>query len=189
MITKSTLSILGLYNFDPTIFDEFNLPAVITEKGNEHLVFENILLEYAELEVLYPDPAVMKQAIGVWSQSRFQNWTKMARVLYEDYDPFINIKRDERREITQTRNLSETGNAENKVSAWNEATYSNRSKTDTSSTDTGTISTLETFHVEGDSAITDAQDVLRKEMEVRLMYDLIEIVVKEFKDKFLLQIY
>ncbi len=37
MITKSTLSILGLYNFDPTIFDEFSLPAEITDKGNEHL--------------------------------------------------------------------------------------------------------------------------------------------------------
>lgn len=189
MITKSTLSILGLYNFDNTIFDDFSLPAEITDKGNEHLVYESILLEYAELEVLYPDPSVMKQAIGVWSQSRFNNWTRMAEVLYENYDPFINIKRDERREITQTRNLAETGNAENKVSAWNDTAYSNRSKTDTSSTDTGTIHTLETFHVEGDSAITDAQDVLRKEMEVRIMYDLIDIIVKEFKDKFLLQIY
>lgn len=189
MITKSTLSILGLYNFAPDIFDDFHLPSQITDKGNEHLVYENILLEYAELEVLYPDPSVMKQAIGVWSESRFLTWSRMAQVLYENYDPFINIKRDERREITQTRNLAETGNAENKVSAWNDTAYSNRSKTDTSSTDTGTISTIETFHVEGDSAITDAQDVLRKEMEVRIMYDLIDIIVREFKDKFLLQIY
>lgn len=189
MITKATLSILGLYNFDPSIFDDFTLPAVITEKGNEHLVYENILLEYAELEVLYPDPAVMKQAIAVWSQSRFHTWTRMADVLYEDYDPFINIKRDERREITQTRDLASSGEAENKVSAWNDTTYSDRSKTGTSSTDTGTISTVETFHVEGDSAITDAQDVMKKEMDVRIAYDLIKIIVEEFKNKFLLQIY
>ena len=44
MITKSTLSILGLYRYDPTIFDDMSLPAVITEKGNEHLVYEQILL-------------------------------------------------------------------------------------------------------------------------------------------------
>lgn len=189
MITKATLSILGLYRFDPTIFNEMSLPAVITDKGDEHLVYEQILLEYAELEVLYPDPAIMKQAIAVWSQSRFHVWTRMADVLYEDYDPFINIKRDERREITQTRNLASTGEAENKVSAWNDTTYSDRSKTGTSSTDTGTVSTVETFHVEGDSAITDAQDVLKKEMEVRIKYDLINIIVREFKDHFLLQIY
>lgn len=189
MITNATLSILGLYNYAPDIFDDMHLPAVITEKGNEHLVYEQILLEYAELEVLYPDPAVMKQAISIWSQSRFHVWTRMATVLYENYDPFINIKRDERREITQTRDLESTGEAENKVSAWNDTTYSDRSKTGTTSTDTGTVTTVETFHVEGDSAITDAQDVLKKEMEVRITYDLIDIIVREFKDRFLLQIY
>ena len=189
MITNATLSILGLYNYAPDIFDDMYLPAVITEKGNEHLVYEQILLEYAELEVLYPDPAIMKQAISIWSQSRFHVWTRMATVLYENYDPFINIKRDERREITQTRDLESTGEAENKVSAWNDTTYSDRSKTGTTSTDTGTVTTVETFHVEGDSAITDAQDVLKKEMEVRITYDLIDIIVKEFKDRFLLQIY
>lgn len=189
MITKSTLSILGLYRYDPTIFDDMVLPAVITEKANEHLVYENILLEYAELEVLYPDPAVMKQAISIWSNSRFPVWTKMANVLYENYDPFVNIKRDERREITQTRDLESTGEAENKVSAWNDTQYSDRSKTGTTSSDTGTITTVETFHVEGDSAITDAQDVLKKEMEVRIAYDLINIIVNEFKQRFLLQIY
>ena len=70
MITKATLSILGLYRYDPTIFSEMWLPAVITDKGDEHLVYEQILLEYAELEVLYPDPAVMKQAISVLPSSR-----------------------------------------------------------------------------------------------------------------------
>lgn len=189
MITKATLSILGLYNFDPTIFDDFALPEVITSKMNEHLVYENILLEYAELEVLYPDPTIMKQAIAVWSQSRFHAWTRMANVLYENYDPFINIKRDERREITQTRDLESTGEAENKISAWNDTTYQDRSKTGTTSTDTGTVTTVETFHVEGDSAITDAQDVMKKEMDVRIAYDLIKIIVEEFKEKFLLQIY
>lgn len=189
MITQSTMSILGLYQYDPTIFNDMALPAVITDKGNEHLVYENILLEYAELEVLYPDPAVMKQAIAVWSQSRFHVWTRMADVLYEDYDPFINIKRDEHREITQTRDLASEGEAENKISAWNDTTYADRSKTGTTSTDTGTVTTVEDFHVEGDSAITDAQDVLKKEMEVRIRFDLIDIIVREFKNRFLLSIY
>jgi len=189
MITKSTLSILGLYNYDNTIFDDMALPAVITDKGNEYLVHGSILLEYAEMEVLYPDPVIMKQAIAIWSKSRFQAWTKMADVLYENYDPFINIKRDEIRTITQERDLAGTGTSTNKVSAWNAASYSDRSMNDTSTTDTGTITTTENFHVEGDSAITDAQDVLRKEMEVRIKYELINIIKEEFKERFLLQIY
>ena len=189
MITKSTLSILGLYNYDPTLFDDFKLPAVITDKGNEYLVYSSILLEYAEMEVLYPDPNVMKQAIAIWSKSRFQAWTRMARVLYEDYDPFINIKRDEVRIVTQERDLAGSGTSENKVSAWNSTDYADRSMNDTHTTDTGTVTTTDSFHVEGDSAITDAQDVLKKEMDVRIKYDLINIIKEEFKQRFLLQIY
>lgn len=189
MITKSTLSILGLYNYDPTIFDDMALPAVITDKGDEYLVHGAILLEYAELEVLYPDPVVMKQAIRIWSRSRYQAWTRMAEVLYENYDPFINIKRDEVRTITQERNLAGTGKSTNKVSAWNTNAYSDRSMNDTSTTDTGTVTTTENFHVEGDSAITDAQDVLKKEMDVRIKYNLIDIIKEEFKTRFLLEIY
>lgn len=189
MITKSTLSILGLYNYDPTIFDDMALPAVITDKGNEYLIHSSILLEYAEMEVLYPDPNVMKQAIAIWSKSRFHAWTRMAEVLYEDYDPYINIKRDEVRVITQERDLAGSGTSTNKVSAWNANTYSDRSMNDTQTTDTGTITTTESFHVEGDSAITDAQDVLRKEMDVRIEYDLINIIKEEFKTRFLLEIY
>ena len=189
MITKSTLSILGLYNYDPTIFDDMALPAVITDKGNEYLVYSSILLEYAEMEVLYPDPNIMKQAIAIWSKSRFHAWTRMADVLYENYDPFINIKRDEIRTITQERNLAGTGTSTNKVSAWNATDYADRSMNDTSTTDTGTVTTTENFHVEGDSAITDAQDVLRKEMDVRIKYDLINIIKEEFKPRFLLEIY
>lgn len=189
MITKSTLSILGLYNYDPTIFDDMALPSVITDKGNEYLIHSSILLEYAEMEVLYPDPNVMKQAIAIWSKSRFQAWTHMAKVLYEDYDPFVNIKRDEVRVVTQERDLAGSGTSTNKVSAWNANTYSDRSMNDTQTTDTGTITTTDSFHVEGDSAITDAQDVLRKEMDVRIEYDLIKIIKEEFKQRFLLQIY
>ena len=187
MITEATMSILGLYRADNTIFSEMTLPDEITTHLNDYLVYENILLQYAELEVLYPDPDVMKHAISIWSKSRLHTWNRMAEVLYEDYDPYINIKRDERREITQTRNLASSGEAENKVSAWNLDVAAGNCPP--SSTDTGTVSTIETFHVEGDSAITDAQDVLRKEMEVRIAYDLIDIIVREFKERFLLQIY
>ena len=185
MITKATLSILGLYRYDPTIFSEMWLPAVITDKGDEHLVYEQILLEYAELEVLYPDPAVMKQAIAVWSQSRIQAWTRMARVLYENYDPFINIKRDETRTITETRDLADQNTG--KVSAWNESDFTDRTQTDASQK--GTVTTEEHFHVEGDSAITDAQDVLKKEMDVRIRYDLYRLILAEFKERFLIGVY
>lgn len=181
----AVISILGLYSYDPTIFDGLVLP----DELDHDVMVNNIVMNFAELEVIYPDPGFIKNAIAQWSASRIQTWERMQKVLYEEYDPFINIKRDEHRTITETRDLTASGDATGKVSAWNETDFSNRNKTETSSSDTGTIVTDETFHVEGDSAITDAQDVLKKEMDVRLRFNLYNIIQEEFKQRFLLMIY
>ena len=180
-----TMSILGLYSYDPTIFDDMLLPS---ELDHDTMV-NNIVMNLAELEVLYPDPDFMKDAIKQWSRMRIQSWERMQTVLYADYDPFVNIKRDEHRVITETRDLAAGGEATGKVSAWNEENFTDRNRTETNTTDTGTVITDETFHVEGDSAITDAQDVLKKEMDVRLRFNLYSIIQEEFKQRFLLMIY
>lgn len=181
----ANLSILGLYTWDNTIFDNMVLPAEI----DKDILVDNILMDYAELEVLYPDSEFMKSAIGSWSKARLRTWSKMANVLYEDYDPFINIKRDETRTITQERDLQGSGIGENSVSAWNETDYTNRNKTDTVNYETGTVTTTEHFHVEGDSAITDAQDVARKEIELRSENDMYQIIKNDFKRRFLIMVY
>lgn len=185
MFHQATLSILGLYNWDNTIFDDLTVPAQVDKDD----LVKNILLEFAELEVLYPDPSIMKEAIEKWSDIRLAAWQKMATVLYTVYDPFVNIKRDENRTITETRNLAGSSTGTDKVNAFNETTLVDRSQEQLYTSDTGTITTQEYYHVEGDSAITDAQDVLRKEMDVRIAYDLNRIILDEFKSRFLLQIY
>ena len=181
MAWRTKLSLLGLYNWDNTIFDGLKLPS---ELDKEELV-NNLLMELAELTILYTDSDFMKKAISSWSSIRLHTWERMAKVLYEDYDPFINIKRDEVRTIVQERDLMGTGNT--KVNAWETNTPQDQNSSET--TDTGTIKTTETFHVEGDSAITDAQDVLKKELDVRLQYDMYRIIIEEFKQRFCLLIY
>lgn len=189
MAWRTKLSLLGLYNWDSTIFDGLKLPS---ELNKEELV-NNLLMELAELTVLYTDSDFMKKAITSWSTIRYHTWERMAKVLYEDYEPFINIKRDEVRTILQERDLRGTGenNTSTKVNAWETEIPqdSTSSNSDSSTTDTGTVKTTETFHVEGDSAITDAQDVLKKELDVRLQYDMYRIIIEEFKQRFCLLIY
>ena len=58
---KATLSILGLYNYDNSIFDDMQLPTALTGRKDE--IKEDILLECAEFEILYPDSDFMKFAI------------------------------------------------------------------------------------------------------------------------------
>ena len=185
MARGSRISIQGLYHWNPDLFSGLVLPSDL----DKDTFIDNLLMEYAELEVIYPDPEFMQDAIGRWSQMRLHAWEKMEQVLYEDYDPFINIKRDETRTITEARDLKGTGDTTGKVSAWNDSGFTDRAKDESTSTQTGTVTTTEHFHVEGDSAITDAQDVLKKEMDVRIKYDLYRIILAEFKERFCLLVY
>lgn len=179
------ISLYGLYVTDPTIFDNFQLP----EEVNKEELITNLLLEVGELETIYPDSDVMKLSIGAWSRGMIRGWDMIATVLYEKYDPFVNIKRDEVRTITQTRNLQNTGRSTNSVNAWNSTDPATRDINEGIGTDTGTVSTTEHFHVEGDSAITDAQDVAKKEVELRVTCNLYKIITQDFKKRFCLMVY
>lgn len=213
----ATMSILGLYQWDNSIFDAMVVPSQI----DKDTLVMNILDECAELEILYTNPDFIKNAIGYWSLRRYHAWDKLQTVLYENYDPFVNIKRDEIRTIAQTRNLANTTNETRNLAGSNNETRTladttstnaydsgtgtvretidrtgtdNFSTTDTGTrnvtgSDTGTIITTENFHVEGDSAITDAQDVAVKESKLRLEYDLYNIIIDEFKRRFCLLVY
>lgn len=192
MARGSRVSILGLYSYDPTLFDKMELPEQIDRTS-----FVNyLLLQTSELPLLYGDSDFMKNMIGIWSANRIGVWEKMAKVLYEDYDPFINIKRDEERTETETRDLKTDGSVlsstQNNVNAWDrvEQPSTGSETTDSSSvTNIGTITRHETYHLEGDSAITDAQDVARKEIQMRQQFNLITIIINEFKTEFCLNIY
>lgn len=171
---KAYISMLTLLQYDEDLFENLQLPSVL----DKDVFINELVAETAELEVIYPDPEIMSQMIGNWSASRIHSWNKIATVLYEEYDPFINIKRDE------VRTIESSGESENGVSAWNQqSAYTNRDR------NTGSSLVKETFHVEGDSAITDAQDVARKEVDLRMKADLFRIILNDFKARFCLSVY
>lgn len=168
------LSLLGMYNYSPDLFDLLQLPDEI----NRDVFIQNLLAETAEQEVIYPDAEILKQVIGAWSASRLHAWEKIAAVTFaQNYDPFVNVSRDE------VRTIETSGEQTGQVSAWDSSAFINRGK------DIGTSTVTETFHVEGDSAINDSQDIIRKEADVRLKYDLFQIIINEFRNRFCLMIY
>lgn len=179
------MSVLTLYNWDESLFSNFRIP----EQLDKVTLVRNLLLETAELEVIYPDPEILKQAISVWSNSRLHTWEKICEVLYLEYDPLVNIRRDEVRTIKSTGASTSSGSSVDQVSAWNDADFANRGKTDDSGKTDTSHETTETLHIEGDSAITDAQDVIRKEMDVRIKYDMYRIILNEFKERFCVMVY
>lgn len=103
---KATISILGLYNFDNTLFDNMVLPSGI----DRDTVINNMLLELAELEVIYSNFDVLKMSIGMWSKKELPVWEKLYATTQFEYDPISNYDRTEEWTEKETRDLKNSNN-------------------------------------------------------------------------------
>lgn len=99
------LSPLGLYNWDETLFDLMQIPSAL----DKTTLVQNILAETAELEVLYPNPVVMKNLLGVWSVKQLDVWNRLYATTQYDYNPIENYNRYETGSDDGTGSTSHAG--------------------------------------------------------------------------------
>lgn len=105
---RATLSILGLYQHDQTLFDEMIIPAVL----DRQTLIDNILYESASLEAYYSNPDFMKFMIGRWSFMNQTVWEKMLATTTLEYNPIHNYDRTE--EWSENEKMLDTRNATGK---------------------------------------------------------------------------
>lgn len=161
---RATLSILGLYQREPTLFDELELPGSM----NKDVLIDNILYEAATLEAYYPDPNFMKFMIGRWSFMNQSVWQKLYDTTVLEYNPIFNYDRTEewseneqmldKRTLTGKEMETSTDNSsgeirssgtvqsELNVSGYNESSYVPREQT-IETPDTLTSNTSETDRI------------------------------------------
>lgn len=150
------ITILTMYNIDNTIFDdlmlpEYHFPRMIEYSDlfliegwtlDKETLINNIILECAELDLIYTDPEFLKFAIKNWAAKEYPVWKALYETLFYRYNPIWNkdgtIKESER----QIRNLvieNERSKQNNSVSS--SVDSENIDDTDnTAITNTGTIS-------------------------------------------------
>lgn len=85
----ATISIKGLYDIHPEIFQYFQLPDDVTMSRD--IFINTIIVECAELELLYPDPNIMENLINLWTAAELPNWTRYYAALAHEYDPLWNV--------------------------------------------------------------------------------------------------
>lgn len=108
MSNGANLSIMGLYNYDPTVLDMMVFPDGFTDAQKQN-VKDNILVECAELEFLYPAPEVAKNIIGIWSRKELPYWTRVYKASLAKYDPIENYRRNETETISDGRTEEHSG--------------------------------------------------------------------------------
>lgn len=146
MSIKQTLSLMGMYNWDNTLLDSLvavlptpdKIPTVYHDLYYPGLPIDteqfkiNLLLETAELEVLYTDPDFLKLAIGAWANKENQKWQLMYNTMYYKYNPIWNKDGTITYTETETRNLSSDIDRNNtRTESIDETTTQNLTQTDT----------------------------------------------------------
>ena len=90
---RARLDLLGIYQFDNTVLDLLELPE--DEDGNEVIdrdtLKDNLLMDTAEMEILYPDASFLKLAIGSWSKKQVPIWTELYNSTQFEYNPIWNV--------------------------------------------------------------------------------------------------
>ena len=90
---RSRLDLLGIYNFDNTVLDLLEVPE--DEDGNELIdkdtLKDNLLMDTAEMEILYPDASFLKLAIGAWSKKQVPIWSELYASTQYKYNPIWNV--------------------------------------------------------------------------------------------------
>lgn len=130
---KARLSILGMYNYDNTIFDDFQLP----DRIPRDMLLNNLLLECAEFGCIYPDTGFFKMALKSWSEMELSTWNWLLDTQNYDYNPIwnVDVHDSERIDNKETRNLQGTNNETRNLAGTNNNTKN------LTTTDTGTVNT------------------------------------------------
>ena len=88
---KSKLSILGLLQEDPTILSGLIVP----EGLDAAILTDYIMMECADLEILYPEPTLLKQLITSWATARQHSWERLYLSTVQQYNMIHNYDRTE----------------------------------------------------------------------------------------------
>lgn len=160
------LSIVGMYEYDNSIFDGLDVPTYTDENGIVHVVdkdavIKSILLNCAELELVYSQFETMKLAIGVWSAAEQDTWSKMFATQKAEYNPLWNVDADIVN-IGSVMGFNESSN-------WSDAAKETQRRT-------------------GNIGVTASQDLIQKERDVA-DFSIIRFITESFKKRFCIMVY
>lgn len=97
---RATIDLIGMYTYDKTLLDTLVIPQAL----DKEVLKDNLLMEAAELELIYSDPNFLKAAIGAWSRKQLPVWVELYDTTQYEYNPIWN--KDGK--IVETRDLHGT---------------------------------------------------------------------------------
>lgn len=175
---------MGLYQANKGVFDKLTVPTAI----DKQTLIENLLMECAELEILYPDADFMRAAIGSWSAKELPKWEKFEATLHLEYNPIENYDRME--EWTDSGNASGTasGTGTGKQAGYNSESLVTTDGSESSSTSSSKSSSTHSGRMHGNIGVTTSQQMIEEERRIS-DFSVIDVIIDSFKERFCLLVY
>lgn len=182
MPIRATLSIVGLWIWDPDVF--VSLYTSLPSGVDADQTIDNILAKCGDLELMWPDWDFMQRQIGLWAVRNLKTWTDLYASTNFVYDPIANVDAT----ITINRGGSNGGTVTNEssVAAYNTATLQPEAKTVTTPSTTWGDTSTETR--KGNIGVTATQDLIQKQREV-VQFNIYDFIAESFKKEFCLMVY
>ena len=181
-MSRMFLSVIGMYNYDDTVFDDISFPTGLTHE----LVVNKILLDNAELGLVYADLDTFKFQLQVWSSVNAQNWAKIWTALQAEYNPIHNYNMTESWE-DHSEGVGD-GTSQRDVAGFNEnQTLVHDSKlTDNNSSE---VDSTHEGRRSGNIGVTTSQQMLEAELALRAKHNMYQIISDSFKRNFCIMVY
>lgn len=187
------VSLLGLYNFDNTLFEQITMPSVVLSPGDtpqvvyipdKDTLISLILEKSADFPALYPDWDFMHFMCGVWSKNCAYMMQTLWDTLNAKFNPIENY--DRHSSITRDTIAQSGGTVVGAQTAFNSDAFKDTGKSTSSDNATGTETVTDYTH--GNIGVRSGQELQAQSREMA-MFKWYDIVSDDFINKFCVQIY
>lgn len=186
------ISLLGLYEYDSSLFDNLTFPIfeipspppLVVFTPDKDTLVSLILEKSADFPCLYPDCDFMKFMIGVWSKNCAYMMKKLWETQNYKYNPIHNY--DRTGSITRSANSSDSGTVTGSQTSFNSDVFKDTNKSVSSGSASGSETVTET--VSGNVGVTSTQQMLQQQRDIA-EFKWYDIISNDFINKFCVQIY
>lgn len=197
MSLGATLSLLGLYNYDPAILDSSNL--ILPAGVNRAILLPDLLAEAAAFELLYPEPSTLKLVLRSYSGHRVTVWERIAAAAALEYDPIENYDRREEWTDTGTGSSEQSGNSDitHREAGYNANNQGTEPDLVDQYQDTGTSgqtastkgSSTHTGRTHGNIGVTTSQQMLEQEVAIAAKLDVYDYIIRDIIKRICIPLY
>mgnify|MGYP006923192690 CR=1 FL=1 len=161
------ISILGMYNYDPEILNGLRskLPSYdkrLSPYDNMlklpdpefNTLRDNLLMECAELEIIYSNPDMLKLAISVWGEKMSRQWQELYDTTCYKYNAIWNKDGVIKRTETETRDITKNNIGNSTETSENTSNEENSANSNINETRTPNLTQTTTHDVAGFNSST-----------------------------------